>query len=67
MRFKFLLTGDDGMNNQISVPNKDKSVRVNLTIKEILALAGDKFEYDKSTLIEARKKIRKQLLEEEQI
>lgn len=49
------------MNNNISVPNSEEQVKIHLTVKEILTLAGDKFNQDHATFIQARKKIRQQL------
>ena len=49
------------MDNKIYIPNGDKEVSINLTVKEILSLVGDRFREDRDTLVEAKKKIRKQL------
>jgi hypothetical protein len=47
--------------NNIKIPNSNESVSINLTVKEILSLSGDKFGQDHSLLIQARKKLRQQL------
>ena len=49
------------MENNIKIPNSNESVSINLTVKEILSLSGDKFGQDHSLLIQARKKLRQQL------
>ncbi len=49
------------MEKNIYVPNETQQVMVSLTVKEFLALAGDRFNQDRDTLIQAKKKVRQQL------
>ena len=49
------------MKNNIEIPKSNESVSITLTVKEILSLSGDKFNQDRSLLIQAKKKIRQQL------
>jgi ABC-type enterochelin transport system ATPase subunit len=51
------------MGKNFDITKQDENIVISLTVKELLSLAGDKFAYDKSLLIEARKKIKKQLEE----
>ena len=54
------------MEKNISIPNGNEEVVVSLTVKELLALAGERFNQDRSNLIQARKKIRQQLEKKKQ-
>jgi hypothetical protein len=47
--------------NQLKIPNGDEKVTVELTVKELLALAGQRFHEDKSVEISARKKLNEAL------
>jgi hypothetical protein len=42
---------------QLKIPNGNEKVTVELTVKELLALAGQKFPQDKSVEISARRKL----------
>lgn len=53
--------GASKMKNNIEIPKSNESVSITLTVKEILSLSGDKFNQDRSLLIQAKKKIRQQL------
>ena len=50
--------------NNLFIPQGEKEITINLSVKEALLLSGEKFEYDKSTYIEARKKVKQQLAQE---
>jgi hypothetical protein len=54
------------MESNIKIPNSNENITVNLTVKEILSLSGDKFNQDHSTLVQARKKIKQQLEQHQQ-
>jgi len=43
--------------DQLKIPNGNEKVTVELTVKELLALAGQKFPQDKSVEISARRKL----------
>ena len=43
--------------DQLKIPNGDAKVTVELTVKELLALVGQKFPQDKSVEISARRKL----------
>lgn len=47
--------------NQLKIPNGEEKVTVELTVKELLALAGQKFPLDKGVEISARKKLNEAL------
>ncbi len=49
------------MENHIQIPQGNEQVAVQLTVKEFLALSGERFNQDHKLLIEARKKLRQQL------
>jgi len=43
--------------DQLKIPNGDEKVTVELTVKELLALAGQKFPLDRNVEISARRKL----------
>ncbi|OXS58389.1 hypothetical protein B1A99_14365 [Cohnella sp. CIP 111063] len=45
------------MNTSVRIPQGDDTVKVELTVKEVLALAGAKFPNNHSIEISARKKL----------
>lgn len=47
--------------NQVKIPNGDEKVKVELTVKELLALAGQRFHEDKDVEISARRKLNEAL------
>jgi hypothetical protein len=49
------------MNNQVNIPQGNEQVEIHLTVKELMALSGERFNQDHKLLIEARKKLRQQL------
>lgn len=49
------------MENQVQIPQGNEQIAVHLTVKELLALSGERFNQDHQLLIEARKKLRKQI------
>jgi hypothetical protein len=49
------------MENQVHIPQENAQVAVQLSVKELLALSGERFNQDHKVLIEARKKLRQQL------
>jgi hypothetical protein len=49
------------MNNQVNIPQGNEQVEIHLTVKELMALSGERFNQDHQLLIVARKKLRQQL------
>ncbi len=49
------------MHNQLNIPQGNDQIAVQLTVKELLALSGERFYQDHKLLIEARKKLRQQI------
>ncbi len=49
------------MDQQLQIPQGNQQMAVQLTVKELLALSGDRFYQDHKLLIEARKKLRQQV------
>ncbi|OUM95344.1 MAG: hypothetical protein A9Z00_08275 [Thermobacillus sp. ZCTH02-B1] len=43
--------------DRLRIPNGDEKVTVELTVKELLALAGQKFRLDRNVEISARRKL----------
>jgi hypothetical protein len=50
-----------GMKQGISVPHGEELIRIELTVKEAIALTGVRFNENPKLLSEARKKVRKSL------
>jgi hypothetical protein len=51
------------MSQAFRIPQGDETVKVELTLKEVMALAGQKFHYNHDVFVSARKKLN-QLLDE---
>ena len=49
--------------DQLKIPNGDEKVTVELTVKELLALAGQKFPLDRNIEISARRKLNEVLVD----
>lgn len=49
------------MNAQVLLPKGDQTVSVELTVKELMALSGERFPYDDKILAEVRKKLKRSL------
>jgi hypothetical protein len=50
-----------GMKQGIAVPHGDELIRIELTVKEAIALTGVRFNENPKLLSEARKKVKKSL------
>jgi len=46
------------MNSSVRIPQGDETIKVELTVKEVLALSGAKFPNNHSIEVSARKKLR---------
>jgi hypothetical protein len=49
------------MNSNVSIPNGDQKIKVELTVKELIALTGVRFNEQPDLVLEARKKLKHSL------
>ncbi|WP_010272502.1 hypothetical protein [Paenibacillus senegalensis] len=49
------------MNTQVLVPKGNETVSVQLTVKELMALSGERFPYDNELMSQLKKKLKRSL------